>query len=77
MDFTGHGFEHVLKEFPGYLPVGFACEEKELFLGGLHLGNSDVGESHGVALELQPLGFVTFHLWWARDALSLQASVPN
>ncbi len=39
-----------------------AHEEVELALGSLHLGNVDVEEPDGVALELLPLGLVTLDI---------------
>ena len=77
VDLIGHRFEHVLKELPGSLSVSggnelgdgelgrpvYAHKEKEPALGGLHLGNINVEEPDGVALELLPLGLVTFDIW--------------
>lgn len=76
VDPAGHGLKHVLTELPGSLsicggnevsdgehgrPVE-SHEEKELALGSLHLGNVDVEEADGVALELLPPGLVAFHI---------------
>jgi hypothetical protein len=89
VDLIGHGLEQVLKELPGSLSVSCGNElsdgelgrpvdshkEKELSLGGLHLGNVDVEEAYGVALELLPLGLVALDIRQPRDAMSLQAAV--
>ena len=91
VDLIGHGFEHVLKELPGRLSVGRRNElgdgelgsavdshkEKELALGSLHLGNVDVEEADGVALELLALRLIAFDIRQARDIVPLQAPVQR
>ena len=91
MDLVGHGLEHVLEELLGRLPVSrcnelgdreLGCpvdahEEVELSLDGLHLGNVDVEEPDGVALELLALGLVTLDIRLARDAVTLQAAMQR
>ena len=89
MDLVGHGLEQVLQELPGRLSVS-CCnelsdgelgspvdsdEQVELALGSLHLGNVDVEEADGVALELLALGLVAFDIRKPRDAMTLQAPV--
>ena len=91
MDLVGHGLEHVLQELPGRLSVSrcnelsdgeLGCpvdadEEVELALGRLHLGDVDVKEADGVALELLPLGLVALDIRQARDAVTLQAPMQR
>jgi len=91
VDLVGHGLEHVLEELLGRLPVSrcnelgdreLGCpvdahEEVELSLDGLHLGNVDVEEPDGVALELLALGLVAFDIRLARDAVTLQAAMQR
>ena len=91
VDLIGHGLEHVLQELPGSLSVSRcnelsdgelgrpvdADEEIELALGSLHLGDVDVEEADGVALELLPLGLVAFDIRQARDAMPLQAPMQR
>ncbi len=76
MDAIRHCFEQDLQELPGGLPVclldelghgKLACavnahEYIELAFSGLDLGNVDMKEADGVALELLTLWFVTFHI---------------
>ncbi len=91
VDLTGHGLEHVLEELPGSLSVS-CCnelsdgelaaavdpdEEKELSLSGLHLGDVDVKEPDGVALELLPPGLVSLDIRQARNAMTLKAPVQH
>ncbi len=85
VDLIGHRFEHVLQELPSRLSVSRvnelgdselgrpvdADEEVKPALGGLHLGNVDVEEADGIALELLALGFVALDIRQARDAMTL------
>ena len=89
MNLVGHGFEHVLKEFLGCLSVGLvdelghgelaravdADEQIKFAFSGLNLGDIDMEEPYGVALERRPLRLVAFHIRQARYALPLQAPV--
>lgn len=66
MDLIWHGFEHVLQEFPGCLPVSFldelghgklaravdANEQEELSFSSLHFGDVYVEEADRVAPRL-------------------------
>jgi hypothetical protein len=54
-----------------------ADEEVELSFGGLHLGDVDVKEPDGVALELLPLGLVALDIRQPRDAMALQAAMQR
>ena len=77
MDLIGHGLEQVLQELARCLSVSGghelsdgelgrpvdADEQVKLALGGLHLGNVDVKETDGVAIELLPLRLVAFDIW--------------
>ena len=81
----------MLKELLGRLSVGCHHEwsdgklvsavasykEKELALVSLHLGNVDVEDADGVALELVPLGFVAFDCWQPLDPMTLDAPVQR
>ncbi len=72
VDLIGHGFDHVLQELPcgasgclfnelgnGKLARAVDADEKiSLSFSGLHLGNVDMEEPNGVALEFLPLGLV-------------------
>ena len=76
VDLTGNGFEQMLEEFPGSLSISRfnklsdrklgssvdADEEKKLSFSGLHLGNVEVEEADGVALEFLPLGLVALDI---------------
>ena len=91
VDLVGHGFEHVLKEFPGRLSVGCrnelsdgelgsavdTDEGKELALGRLHFRDVDVEEPDRIALELLSLGLVTLDIRQARDAMTLQTPMER
>jgi len=54
-----------------------ADEQVELSFCGLHLGDVDVEEPDGVALELLPLGLVTLDIRQPRDAMALKAAVQR
>lgn len=85
VDLMGHRFEHVKQELPSRLSVRCvnelgnselgrpvdADEEVKLALGGLNLGNVDVKEADGIALELLAPGFVALDIRQARDAMTL------
>lgn len=91
MNLVGHGFEHVLKELPGRLPIGLVDElghgelaravdpdeQIQLAFGSLHLCDVDMKEAYGVALELRPLRLVALIIRQARDAMPLQASMQR
>ena len=86
VDLIGHGFENVLQELPGHLSVSRctklsdgklgrsvnAHKKIELAFSRLHLGNVDVEEPDGVALELLALGLVTFDIRQPRDNTNLR-----
>ena len=71
-----HGFQQVLEEFPRCTPVSLvdqlgdgelaravdADEQIELAFGSLHLGNIDVEEANGVALEALALWLVALDI---------------
>ena len=79
----------MLKEFPGSLPVGLVDElghgelaravdtdkQIQFAFSGLNLGDVDIEEPYGVALELRPLRPVALHIRQTRDAMPLQAPV--
>ena len=81
--------KQVLQELPRCLAIRFvhqlsdrelagpvdAYEEMELALDCLNLGNIDMEEADGVALELLPLWFVTLDIRQARNPTPLQAPV--
>ena len=91
VDLIGHCFEHVLQELPGRLPVCLvdelghgkfaravnADEQKQLALSSLHLGDVDVKEADGVALELLALRLVALHVRQPRNAMALQAPMQR
>ena len=91
MDLVGHGFEQVLKEFPGCFSVGLldelsdrklagavdADEQVELAFGSLHLGNIDVEEPDWIAFEALTFGLVALDVGQTRDAVSLQAPMQR
>lgn len=91
VDLVGHGFEHVLQELPGRLSISrcnelsnseLGCpvnadEQVKLPFGGLHLGDVDVKEPDGVALELLPSGLVSLDIRKARNAMTLKAPVQR
>jgi hypothetical protein len=52
-----------------------ADEQTEFAFSGLNLGDVDMEEPYGVALELRPLRLVTLHIRQARYAMPLQAPV--
>ena len=54
-----------------------ADEEVELAFSCLHLGDVDVEEANGVALELLTLGLVAIDIRQPRDAMSLQATMQG
>ena len=70
MDVIRHSFEHVLQELPSCLPVCLldewghgklaravnADEQVQLAFSGLNLGDVDVKEADGIALELDRFG---------------------
>lgn len=72
MDLIWHGFEHVLQELPGRLPVSLlddlghgklaravdANEQEEPSFSCLHFGEVYVEEADRVAFELRPPRFV-------------------
>jgi len=84
VDLIGHRLEHVLQELPSRLPVRLvdelgqgklACavdvdEQKQLALSGLHLGDVDVKEADGVALELLQLRLVALQIRQPGNAVS-------
>lgn len=86
-----HCFEHDLQELPGGLPVCLldelghgklanainAHEQLELAFSGRNLGNVDMKEADGVALELLTLWLVTFHIRQPRDAVALKAPMQS
>ena len=86
VDLVRHGLKHVLQELPGRLSVSCCNElsdgklgrsvnahkEIELAFGRLHLGDVDMEEPYGVALELLSLGLVALDIRQARDAVSLE-----
>lgn len=49
----------------------------ELTLGGLHLRNVDVEIADRIAFELLLRQLVAFHIWQARNAVALQASMQR
>ena len=83
VDPIGHGFQQMLEELPGRLCVSRcnelsddkfgrsvnAYKEIELTFSRLHLGNVDMEEADGVALELLALGLVAFDIRKAGDAV--------
>jgi len=54
-----------------------ADEQVKLAFGGLNLGDVDMEEPYGVALELRPFRLVTSDIRQARDAMALQAPVQR
>ena len=91
VDPIGHGFQQMLEELPGRLSVRRCNElsdgefgssvnahkEIELAFGRLHLGDVNMEEPYGVALELLALGLVALHVRQPRDTMSLQASMQG
>ena len=91
VDLIWHGLEHVLQELPSRLPVCLldqlghgelaravnADEQEELSFGSLNLGDVDMEEAYGVALELRPLRLVTLDIRQARDAVTLKAPMQR
>ena len=91
VDFVRNAFQQVFQEFPGRLAIGLLdklChsefagsvnghKEMELTLFGPNLGNVDVEITNRVALELLPFRLVTFHIWKARNAMPLKATVQR
>ncbi len=83
VDLIGHGLKHVLQELPGRLSVS-SCNELsdgefgrsvnahkkvELAFGRLYLGDVDMEEADGVALELLALGLIAIHVRQPRDTM--------
>jgi hypothetical protein len=60
----------------GGRPVN-AHKEIEIAFSRLHLGNIDVKEPDGVALERLALGLVAIDIRQPRDAMSLQATMQG
>ena len=58
-------------------PFGQCPQRERACPGGLHLGNTNVEEADGVALELLPSRLVVFDIRQARDAMTLQAPVQR
>ncbi len=91
VDLVRHGLKQVLRELPGGLSVSrfnelSNCElgspvnahkEIELAFSRLHLGDVDMEEPYGVALELLALGLVTCDIRQSRESMSLQAPVQR
>jgi hypothetical protein len=91
VDPIGHGFQQRLEELPGRISVSRhnelsdgefsrsvnAHKEIELTFSRLHLGNVDMEEHDGVALELLALGLVALDIWKTGDAVPLQAPMQR
>ena len=91
VDPIGHGFQQMLEELPGRLSVGCFNElsdgefgravnahiEIELTFSRLHLGNVDMEEPDGVALELLSLRFVALDVRKTGDDVPLQAPMQR
>lgn len=91
MDLIGHGLKHVLQELLGRLSVSSCNElsdgelgrsvnphkEIELAFGRLHLGDVDMEEPYGVALELLALRLVALDVRQTGDAVTLQAPMQR
>ncbi len=91
VDLAGHGLEHVLQELPGSLSVSCCNDLSDRELGSsvnghkeielafcrLHLGDVNMKEPDGVALELLALWLVTLDIWKTRDPITLQAPMQR
>ena len=89
VDVVGHCFQEVFQELPRCSSIGFvdelgdrelagavdADEQVELAFGSLHLGDIDVEEADGIALEALALRLVAFDVWQTGNAMPLQASM--
>ena len=88
---TGHGFQQVLEELPCGSPVGLVDqlgdrelaraingdEQVELAFGGRHLGDIQVEEAEGIALEPLALRLAAFDIWQAGDTVSREAPMQR
>ena len=89
MDAIRHGFQEVFEELPGCPSISLvdalrhrelagavdADEQIKLALSGLRLGDVDVEEADGIALEALALGLVALDVRQAGDAVPLKTAV--
>ena len=89
VDAIRHGFQEVFEELPGGPSISLvdalrhrklagavdADEQIKLALSGLRLGDVDVEEADGIALEALALGLVALDVRQAGDAVPLKTAV--